>query len=60
MKAERQDLIGFGPKCLIRPKRNQRIEPSKNINKNNREVTLSKDRSAKKKTIRSIQKKKRK
>jgi uncharacterized radical SAM protein YgiQ len=33
-KANRQDLIGYGPKCLIRPPK-QPIEPGKNVKKRN-------------------------
>ncbi len=48
MKAGRQDLIGFGPKCLIRP-RNHSGESVKKKKPEN---------SAKKKTIRNVHKKK--
>lgn len=48
MKAGRQDLIGFGPKCLIRP-RNHSGEPIKKKRPEN---------SVKKKTIRNVHKKK--
>ncbi len=48
MKAGRQDLIGFGPKCLIRP-RNHSGEPIKKKRLEN---------SVKKKTIRNVHKKK--
>ncbi len=50
MKAGRKDLIGFGPKCLIRPKGRQ--------NKQERDNTSKEKKSGKKKkTIRNVHKK---
>jgi len=49
--AGREDLIGFGQKCLIRPKKGEATAGSKaNV--------LSKSKSSKKKTIRNVHKKK--
>jgi uncharacterized radical SAM protein YgiQ len=35
MKAKRQDLIGFGPKCLIRPKKDKKINQGRDYKKRN-------------------------
>lgn len=51
-KANREDLIGYGPKCLLRPSENQKSYRS---NKKNEE---SFKKSGKKKTIRQVHKKK--
>lgn len=47
IKAGRQDLIGFGPKCLIRPNKRNNDSVKKNVEKTSR-----------KKTIRNVHKKK--
>lgn len=57
-KADRMDLVGFGPKCLIRPKRNSVIR-QKDIEKNRSGRKKEPVRSEKKKkAIRNVHKKK--
>lgn len=54
-KAHRQDLIGYGPKCLVRPKKEQ----ERMHNSNRSDTGRKQDNSLrKKKTIRNIHKKK--
>lgn len=60
LKVGRQDLIGFGPKCLIRPRKNQGSTFSKKIDKSIKEKSFNKNIPDRKKTIRSAQKKKKK
>ena len=50
IKAGRQDLIGFGPKCLIRPRKDTK-QPGNKITKPDKKAP------AKKKTIRNVHKK---
>ncbi|TCT17011.1 putative radical SAM protein YgiQ [Natranaerovirga pectinivora] len=51
-KAGREDLIGFGPKCLIRPKKGEKPSTNHTFNK------TKEDKPKKKKTIRNVHKKK--
>ena len=57
-KADRTDLIGYGPKCLIRPKGRQESVRGRDINPSGRSDTGKKPVRKKKKTIRNIHRKK--
>ncbi len=60
MSEGRQDLIGYGPKCLIRPKngRGYNIATNKNIKHDSKNIKHDNKKSGKKKAIRNIHKKK--
>lgn len=61
MSEGRQDLIGYGPKCLIRPKNNNKNNNRNNINNNiatDRSIKHDNKKAGKKKAIRNIHKKK--
>ena len=50
-KANRQDLIGYGPKCLIRPPQNANRKPhTTTINKNNKNISKATGNSIQRKT----------
>lgn len=60
MKAGREDLIGYSPKCLIKPKNagNFRKENIHKAHRDDSNINKNGDRKRKKKTIRNIHKKK--
>lgn len=60
IKADRQDLIGFGPKCLIRPRNHNAGSKDTGLPKNYSGKRKETKNSGKKKTIRNVHKKKQK
>lgn len=57
-KAGRMDLVGFGPKCLIRPRGKQQKAVSGGPKAGQKQENKNRPRGKKKKTIRNIHKKK--
>ena len=63
VRAGRQDLIGFGPKCLIRPYDGRRTQKAENLKTQNGHQNQQsngrqqKQHMGKKKTIRNVHKK---
>lgn len=58
VRAGREDLIGFGPKCLVRPPGDQKRVTGQKKNGSGRSAAGKPDGRRKKKTIRNIHKKK--
>ena len=56
--AGRMDLVGFGPKCLLRPERDRRKESGRNPSGGDRRKPQNQGRKPAKKTIRNTHKKK--
>ncbi len=56
--AGRMDLVGFGPKCLLRPERDRRKESGRNPSAGDRRKPQNQGRKPAKKTIRNTHKKK--
>ncbi|MDY2938123.1 MAG: YgiQ family radical SAM protein, partial [Fusicatenibacter sp.] len=57
-KCHREDLIGFGPKCLVRPRKGTGSANFKTESKSRTADYQQKNRDTKKKTIRNVHKKK--
>lgn len=55
--AGRMDLVGFGPKCLLRPERDRRKESGRNPSGGDRRKPQNQGRKPAKKTIRNTHKK---